>query len=238
MNKAQKRMFEILLSFDQLAKRHNLTYWLDHGTLLGAVRHKGFIPWDDDLDISMPREDYEKLKILKLHLPSYIFLQDKESDPRVPIHFIKLRDKNSKYIDRWEENRKISYHQGVFIDIFPINCIKERILPFYGIVLNFAKLFSNRYIRIDFLAKRFINFLNRFHTLKGEWCVSGPESMHFVIKVPREIVFPLKKLEFEGVKFPVPNRYQEYLRVIFGKDYMQLPPPSKRKTHAVYIEVK
>ena len=237
MKDFQKRMLDILLAFDTLAKKHNLTYWLDHGTLLGAVRHKGFIPWDDDLDISMPREDYEKLKTLKDELPSWIFFQIKESDPEVPIHYIKLRDKNSLYVDKWEANRKVSYHQGIFIDIFPINCIDEKNTPIYKNLMNLSKVFSNRYLRLDRIAKVFIKKINSFHKKEKAWCVSGGECMHFVINVPKHWIFPLKKLEFEGYMLPVPHDYDRYLQSIFGKEYMKLPPKNKRKIHAQKIEV-
>jgi len=237
MKDFQKRMLEILIEFDKLAKKHNLTYWLDHGTLLGAVRHKGFIPWDDDLDISMPREDYEKFKKLKHELPEWIFFQTKENEPSIPVHYIKLRDMNSLYIDKWEENKNIKYHQGIFIDIFPVNCIDKKNLFIYKYLMNFAKLFSNRYLRVDFLAKPLIKVMNLFHTKKGNLCVSGGEYMHFVINVPKEIVFPLKEVEFEGLKFPAPNNTHLYLKSIFG-DYMKLPPENKRKIHAIKIEVK
>jgi len=233
----QKRMLEILIEFDKLAKKHNLTYWLDHGTLLGALRHKGFIPWDDDLDISMPRKDYEKLKTLKNELPGWIFFQNKNTDKKVPVHYIKLRDNNSLYIDKWEKNKKIKYHQGIFIDIFPINCINKKYAKIYKFLMNFAKFFSNRILRIDFLAKIFIKTLNSFHTEKGNFCVSGGECMHYVIHVPKEIVFPLKEIEFEGRFFPAPNNPDKYLKSIFG-DYMKLPPKEKRKIHAYKIEVR
>ena len=236
MKNFQKRMLEILLEFDKLAKKHNLTYWLDHGTLLGAVRHKGFIPWDGDLDISMPRVDYEKFKTLKNELPDWIFFQSKENEPSLPIHYIKLRDKNSLYIDKWELNRKVNYHQGIFIDVFPINCIDKRYITIYKYLMNFSKLFSNRYIRIDFIAKKLIKIMNKFYKKDGNWCVSGGEYMHFVVNISKDLIFPLRELEFEGYKFPVPNDYDKYLKNIFG-DYMKLPPIEKRKIHAAKIEV-
>ena len=236
MKDFQKRMLEILIEFDKLAKKHKLTYWLDHGTLLGAVRHKGFIPWDDDLDISMPIVDYEKFKTLKEELPDWIFFQSKETEPSVPIHYIKLRDKNSLYIDEWEAKRKISYHQGIFIDIFPINCIDEKYVYLYKLLMNFGKFFSNRYVRIDFIAKNIIKILNKFNISEGNRCVSGGESMHFIINITKDMIFPLKTLKFEGYEFPVPNKYYEYLIAIFGY-YMKVPPKEERKTHAVEIKL-
>jgi len=237
MKDFQKRMLEILIEFDKIAKRHGLRYWLDHGTLLGAVRHGGFIPWDDDLDISMPREDYEKFKTLRNELPGWIFFQTKETDKKVPVHYIKLRDKNSLYVDKWEKDRKIKYHQGIFIDVFPVNCIKKKYAGIYKTLMNSAKLFSNRFVRLDFFARGFIKILNAFHGPKGNFCVSGGEYMHYVIHVPKEVVFPLGKIEFEGYFFPAPNNPDEYLKSIFG-DYMKLPPEEKRKMHAHKIEVR
>jgi lipopolysaccharide cholinephosphotransferase len=87
IEEAQKVMLSLLEAFDLLCKKNRLAYWLDHGTLLGAVRHHGFIPWDDDLDVTMPRDDYEKfLEVAKQELPENIFLQTKISDPHTPVH--------------------------------------------------------------------------------------------------------------------------------------------------------
>jgi len=236
MRDFQKRMLEILLEFDKIAKKHNLTYWLDHGTLLGAIRHKGFIPWDDDLDISMPREDYEKFKNLKDELPEWIFFQSKENEPSIPIQYIKLRDKNSLYIDEWEKNKNIKYHQGIFIDIFPVNCINKRYISIYRNIMNFSKIFSNRYLRVDFIARPLIKFMNSFHNSSNNWCVSGGEYMHFIVNFSKDDIFPLIEVEFEGYSFPAPKNYDLYLRQIFG-DYMKLPPQDKRKIHAAKIEI-
>jgi lipopolysaccharide cholinephosphotransferase len=235
---AQLRMLELLKAFDAVCKKHDLTYWLDHGTLLGAVRHEGFIPWDDDLDVTMPREDYERfLGLASKELPGWIFLQTKESDPTVPVHYAKLRDRTSTYIDRWEEGRKIAYHQGIFIDIFPVNFIDPAGADSYGRLLNFAKLFSNRYLRIDTLAKPLIALLNRRHDPKGSFVVSGGECMHYVIHVEKETIFPLRRATFEKGNFPVPGRAEAYLASIFGPDFMQLPPEEKRETHSRHMRV-
>ena len=92
---AQIIMLNILKEIDKICKKHNLIYFLDGGTLLGAVRHKGFIPWDDDVDIGMPREDYRKfLKIAQKELPDYLFLQTFETDKYYDIYQVpsKVRD--------------------------------------------------------------------------------------------------------------------------------------------------
>jgi lipopolysaccharide cholinephosphotransferase len=223
--KAQNVMLNLLEAFDRVCRANHLTYWLDHGTLLGAVRHSGFIPWDDDLDVTMPREDYERfLELAGDELPESIFLQTKASDPSTPVHYAKLRDRNSTYIDKWEEGRSDRYHQGIFIVIFPVNFIAFEKRTRYKNILNMAKIFSNRYIKIDFMAKWMIQYLNRFHDEAYRYVVSGGESMHYVTHVKKETVFPLKQLSFEGKEFPVPRDYQAYLVSIFGENYMELPP--------------
>ena len=241
VKQAQQVMLSILLEFDAICKEHGLTYWLDHGTLLGAVRHQGFIPWDDDLDVTMPRDDYEKfIEVSPKSLPDWLFLQTKKSDPTMPVHYAKLRDRNSTYIDVWEDGKKIKYHQGIFIDIFPVNFIDERRSTRYKNLLNVAKIFSNRYIRVDWAANIFIDKLNKRHDKEENFIVSGGENMHYVTHVKKETVFPLQKIAFEGYEFPAPNDTHTYLSSIFGEGYMTLPPIENRKVHsaAIYIDKK
>ncbi|EYE54801.1 LicD family protein, partial [Bacteroides fragilis] len=99
LRKLQYRMLELLEVLDKICKKHNLPYWLEGGTLLGAVRHGGFIPWDDDLDVQMLRSDYKKLlKILPKELPGNIALQTFKTDKGYYRYVAKLRDLNSKLI--------------------------------------------------------------------------------------------------------------------------------------------
>ena len=116
----QMRMLELLLVVDRICRRHGLRYWLAGGTMLGAVRHKGFIPWDDDLDIEMLKEDYDRLiVILQDELPDTLAIQCMETDPNYFFQYAKLRDRRSTineitpYDRMWKE-------RGIFIDIFPI----------------------------------------------------------------------------------------------------------------------
>lgn len=92
MTKLQKIELEILKKIDEVCKKHNIKYWIDSGTLLGAVRHKGFIPWDDDIDIAMLREDYEKfLKVAQKDFGNEYFLQTKNTDKKYPLFYAKVR---------------------------------------------------------------------------------------------------------------------------------------------------
>ena len=111
------RMFKII---DYICREHHLRYWMCSGTLLGAVRHQGFIPWDDDLDICMIREDYDRfIQIAQQELPSDLFLQTRETDPNYDYLALpcKIRDKKSLIISTGIEKKK--YQMGLFIDIFP-----------------------------------------------------------------------------------------------------------------------
>ena len=120
LRQLQLIQLEILKFFDNFCREHNLKYSLYAGSLLGAIRHHAFIPWDDDLDICMLREDYNRfIQIAPLEFPTDIFLQTQETDPSydyLPLP-CKVRDKNSLIISEGMENQK--YQQGLFIDIFP-----------------------------------------------------------------------------------------------------------------------
>lgn len=115
---AQEVELEILLEFDRICKKHNINYFLYSGTLLGAIRHKGFIPWDDDIDVCMLREEYDKfMKIAMNELDNKYFLQNYDTDRNYPLQFSKLRKNNTTYMEVNLSNLKM--HQGIFIDIFP-----------------------------------------------------------------------------------------------------------------------
>lgn len=118
LRQSQFVMLRILKIVDYICKKNDIKYWLDAGTLIGAIRHNGFIPWDDDIDICMPREDYNKfIEIAKHELPDDLFLQTQETDIYYPQPWAKVRDNNSLL----EEYIPGSYHKGIFIDVFPVD---------------------------------------------------------------------------------------------------------------------
>jgi len=239
LREAQMVMLELLFEFDRICTKHKLSYWLDFGTLLGAVRHKGFIPWDDDLDVAMPREDYEKfLKIATDELKDDVFLQTKQSDKTFFAHFTKLRDRKSTYIEIFEEGNITKYHQGIYMDIFPVNYISNRkpIKYSYTLLKYLTKFFSNRYIAIDFFAIPLIKLMIKFHNKNNNFVVRGGEMMTNELKLNKNEIFPLKKIEFEGHFFNVPKNYDTYLKQFYG-NYMDIPSVSKRTYHHIYISV-
>lgn len=145
----QKNQYEILLEFDKAARKMGLSYTLSSGTLLGAVRHGGFIFWDDDADVAMLREDYERfLKEGQKYLPDYLFIQHYETDRNFPHNFIKIVDTRTRLVEH--TTSKLDIKRGVFIDIFPIDRIPD-----------------NKFLRmIDRLLLAFIYFTKYSVTLK------------------------------------------------------------------------
>ena len=110
---------DLLNEFDRVCKKHGLKYILDFGTLLGAIRHKGFIPWDDDVDVSILREDYDKLlKIGPSEFKDPYFLQTRKTDPGYDVSVAKLRRSDTTFIMTENIHHPMPYNQGIFIDIF------------------------------------------------------------------------------------------------------------------------
>ena len=115
----QLKQLDILEEIDRLCRRHSISYWLDGGTLLGAVRHGGFIPWDDDIDIAMRREDMERFAAEAAgELPPDLFLQTRATDPEVELPIVKVRDMNSFYVEAGD-NFAAGYQKGLYVDVFP-----------------------------------------------------------------------------------------------------------------------
>ena len=127
MNDLQKKLLEILKEFIRVCDKYHLKYFLLGGTALGAVRHKGFIPWDDDIDVGMPREDYDKfIQLQKEYEGTPYFIQTWKTDKNYIYNFAKLRDSSTTYIEAPLVNHRINH--GIFIDIFPIDgmCKKRK----------------------------------------------------------------------------------------------------------------
>lgn len=124
LRKSQKKLTEILKKFDKFCKKEGIKYWVMYGTLLGTVRHKGWIPWDADLDVSMMESDYVKLVAARKRLHKSLFLQDKKSDPKYTRVIGKVRDIESCYI--WP---KTDTHDGFMIDIFTYRRSGQFLIP-------------------------------------------------------------------------------------------------------------
>jgi len=244
LRKAQLIMLDMLIEFDAICKKHQLQYWLDSGTLLGAVRHQGFIPWDDDIDLSMPIEDYNKfLKIAQSELSSEIFFQTSQTDTNFKFDYIKLRSNKASIVEFHEKDKAINYHQGVFVDIFPMLTIEntEKNEKFYDETLKQIRAVSSISLHTpngkDDPVKRaaLVASLKQQHqewgSNKAKVIYSG-EMPDVAAWFDSEKVFPLTTIEFEGHTFPAPNNPSHYLDAIYPFDYRQLPPKNKRIIHA------
>lgn len=214
-------LIEYLRIFDFVCRKNNLSYWLDSGALIGAVRHKGFIPWDDDIDIGMPREDYNKLKsVIESELVKYDFIinigKDGFNDP-----IIRILHKD------W------TYSQ---IDIFPFDhyykkfdTIEEK-QNLHNDCAKANEILKEVYLKgINEDLERIITEINKKYILKGHPSIEkggiyrGCEFFDgYKIYLNYEDIFPLKELTFEGYNIFVPNNCHNYLTQVYG-DYMTYP---------------
>ena len=141
MNDLQKKQLDILKAFIKVCEKHGLRYFAVGGTALGAVRHQGFIPWDDDIDVGMPVEDYEKFIELQSEFEGTpYFIQTWKSDPHYIYSFAKVRDSSTTFIENFYKNHRINH--GVWIDVFPVSGISDQYLD-----KNKCKPFLKKFVR-------------------------------------------------------------------------------------------
>ncbi len=244
LRRAQRRMLDILKVVDTICQKHHIEYVLDGGSLLGAVRHSGFIPWDDDLDITVMRKDFERLrKILPKELPSDMVYQDYTTDPNYPILVAKVRDRHS-YLYEAEWTNKLK-EKGIFLDIIPMEEIpdlawKAKLDYWYGHCLRGVHHYAGtRDTILSAIAFPFVwllvvltRFVNRFRQTDQLAHVYGWRAYNSFSK--RDL-YPIRRMQFENMQVCVPNNPDAVLTRLFG-DYMQIPPEDKRATHTNRIE--
>ena len=254
LRRQQMRMLEILLEVDKICQKHNIPYWLSSGTLIGALRHDGFIPWDDDLDIEMLRSDYLRLmQVLPSELPEWLALQNDTTDPIYFYFYAKVRDRRSRMLEQNGYDR-LWQEQGIYIDIFPMEqhpiWLHKLTEKSVGHMYKIWRTSTNDAKAIR-QVRRIFNFNNRllFPCLRS--CLSF-FTLHSSLFTPNVItsgmgipfhnpryakeIFPLTTHVFEGHQLPVPHDADAHLRHIFG-DYMQLPDLDKLKPHVGQIEI-
>ena len=241
----------IMDEVDRICRKYNINYFLDSGSALGAIRHGGFIPWDDDMDIGMCRLDYEKfLMVSKSELDKRFFLQTKETDPSFIKYCAKIRMNGTCIL---ESNMNTSGHCGIFIDIFPFdkisadpNCAKRIIqksrrrwrwlrfrqraadmMPFRKRIFRYflevipEKIFERAYLR------------TLEYQEKGQvalTCYSYKMFQTHDLWFQTQWMLPVHDIKFEDRVYQIMHDPNAYLRRMYG-DYMTLPPEEKRGGH-------
>lgn len=253
---------DILQQIDAICRRHGLDYFGIGGSALGAVRHQGFIPWDDDIDIGMPRKDYEAfLKYAQEELPAGYHIQNFFTEPKTPFYFTKIRKDNTKFVEFYLKDYPI--HQGIFVDIFPFDNVPEnptvRNVHFrfcrtvYQLFLcrSLTTVCSSRFEQKENY-KSYLRKILHFFLLPIpkswlfrllDWSVqlfNGKETSELSHIVRRRLrvflkdLYPIRYLKFDNIQMPVPNNYDAYLKAQFGS-YEALPPEDQRYGHLPYL---
>lgn len=251
LRKLQHKMLEILTIVTGIADKHNIQYWLSGGTQLGAVRHGGFIPWDDDIDIEVLIPDYNKLlRVLKTELPSDLYLQTPK-DKGYRFLFSKVRDKHSivyeedDHLNRFEE-------KGIYIDIFPVErsykWLKDIVDFFYGRAyrrLKRGRPFHSLSFFFEYSISLFLYPIGIIlkYLARGICSITKPNNiMHaygigYITNQNAADIFPLGKMSFEGKEFSVPANPDAFLKKQYG-NYMEIPPVDKRMRHFTKVTYK
>ena len=245
---------KILLEVKRICDKHSIKYFLIGGTLLGAVRHQGFIPWDDDIDIGMFRVDYEIfLSVARNELNSEFFLQTVDSDSGHCLPYGKVRLNKTNYPEA--ANLHVLENRGIWVDIFPFDNIqkpKER-SPVYYVVLSvldsiifqkydyqfksistIRKCYNSILKLISYMFPKNVllnvrnSIMQHYNKYQTEYIINWPYK-----SAKREYFDELTELPFETVSFPVPKKYHEYLTSFYG-DYMRIPPENERPKHSPY----
>lgn len=244
----QKISLDILVDVAKFCEENSITYFLICGTLLGAVRHKGFIPWDDDIDIAIPRKEY--IKFLEIYKSDkYKLLRPNNG----MFFYTKVYDTKTVVYEKMFDYKKIQ-PIGVSIDIFPLDGmindkkIANRIIKksaFYETLLrmsnqpiNYRKKLINKLYRI---ATRIIGSKNLIRIIEeidqkydyneSDYVIRIKTTPNGINKPLPKSIYEIEKKEFEGFMFNVPKGYDLWLKSFFGDNYMELPPEEKRTPH-------
>lgn len=267
----QAVLTEILHDIDVVCAKHNITYTLGGGSCLGAIRHEGFIPWDDDIDLNMPHSQFELFKkALFEEFPDKYWVHEPGATPGYILAFPRVRLKNT--ILRSREDYFIQDECGVYIDIFfientPNNPILRKLHGYGSMALGFAyscrKLAAKakenlalikkgtdayRVIRFKIILGRFLSFLTveKWTSLWDRWNALVNDASSRFVTVPvgrkhyfgelhhRTTYFPTRKVKFDHLQIPVPNKVDKYLTALYGTDYMTPPSVDRQETHVVY----
>jgi lipopolysaccharide cholinephosphotransferase len=245
----QLRILDILLAFDKVCKAHNLRYYIMAGTLLGAVRHKGFIPWDDDIDVGMPRADYDLLIAnARQWLPQTYEFMCAENNEHYPYPFGKIQDINTTLI----EQRGFRYKGGIYVDVFPLDGVPQggiaqkihfakyklliKILYFtcrdpyrHGKNLSsLTPLLCRKLFTPKNIQKNIRKVLTKYDFDKSTLVADYDDKAKGIMD--KKILGVPTPILFEGMELQGVENYDAYLKQKYG-DYMQIPKPEKQIQH-------
>lgn len=239
LRKAQLRMLEMAVFLDKVLKENGITYYIEAGNLLGAVRHGGFIPWDDDFDIAVDAKDIKKIKKIFSEQIGDFVLQTHSNDPGFVKYWPVLRDTKSLYvIDNVAHNAQ--KYRGLQIDIFPFDF--GRFTKVKRLIQLFV-IFNERYLvgRHKILSSIFYYFPKIFimPLFKGlskiidrkYYAYSLDSAFQTYFKY--EDIFPPSEIKFEGYTFSTFHNIEEYLKIEYGENYMNLPSAGSRDHHKI-----
>ncbi len=262
LQRMKKLELAMLTCFVEVCRELSLRYYLVGGTLLGAVRHQGFIPWDDDIDVAMPRADYEIfLREGQKHLPEHYFLQCLDTELDYYTNFAKIRDRRTTFVEY--SVRKFAICHGVYIDIFPLDCYPDD--PREQRKMDFEQMLFRRrtraavdvppQARYDFpteLGLRLVSYLTclrypnyrkalKFREKLHKSVIPGEKWANYCGAWGKKEIMPASwyaegvELSFEGLTVMGPAHWDKWLTQVYG-DYMQPPPVEKRVGHH-YAEI-
>ena len=251
----QNIMLEMMADIDRVCQKHGIRYILDGGSMLGAIRHKGFIPWDDDLDIAMLRDDYIKfIKIANEELNEKYCFQCVENTKDYPYNFGKVFCKKTLFLEHF--TAKLDICHGIYIDVFPMDYVDvmspKRLLLAQKIVSKYTQA---RYIKLNIVKSSVIKtWISRMLSIKfiNSQCLNN--MMYFYKKgnyvqklchygenkppVSITLFTNTQRMPFEKYKFNIPCEYDSFLRGRYG-DYMKLPPEGEQRPlhHIIRVEI-
>lgn len=234
-------LLKMLKDIDAVCQKNEIPYWMTGGSALGAVRHKGFIPWDDDADIGMMRKDYERFLEVVHQLGDDYIIQSFETHPEynvaIPPMKIRLKGTYCQEANVLLKN-KCKDSDGVFIDVFIIDFVSESKAKDFiwrcrnGLLMVLITLFENLHCNPLLLKKRFVRNAKKYGRINQNSPVVGFDltwtfnSFFHPVVYPYESIYPVQYVEFEDALLPIPAKPEFLLISEIGETYMSFPPES------------